>query len=110
MSIRYAVLMASVFLASAALADDDKVKAAIGGGAGGAIGAVIGDELGDRNGAIVGAAVGGAVGAAIATDGDDDHDHDHHHDGHHHDPQPVVHVHSHPERFCPPGQAKKGRC
>ena len=72
MLIRQIVLLASLLAAGAALADDDKVKAAIGGGAGGAIGAVIGDELGDRNGAIIGAGIGGAVGAAIATDGDDD--------------------------------------
>ena len=80
----------------------DKVEAAVGGAAGGAIGAVIGDELGDRNGAIVGAAAGAAIGAAIATSDDDDNK----------QKSDVVVVDTgHPtERFCPPGQAKKGRC
>ncbi|MGD8417078.1 MAG: hypothetical protein PVH91_08475 [Pseudomonadales bacterium] len=92
----------ALLLGAQASSADDKVKAAIGGGAGGAIGAVIGEELGDRNGAIIGAAAGGAIGAAIATDGDDHHDNDH---------TRVVVVEDHPEgRFCPPGQAKKGRC
>ena len=83
----------------------DKLDAAVGGAAGGAVGAVIGDELGDRNGAIIGAAAGAAIGAAIATDGNDDR-----HDGHHEDHPTVVIVDDHQGRFCPPGQAKKGRC
>ena len=80
----------------------DKVEAAVGGATGGAIGAVIGDEIGDRNGAIVGAAAGAAIGTAIATSDDD----------HSRNESPVVVVDTgHPsERFCPPGQAKKGRC
>lgn len=80
----------------------DKVEAAVGGAAGGAIGAVIGEELGDRNGAIVGAAAGAAIGTAIATDDDAPHE----------DQSTVVVVeNSHTdEHFCPPGQAKKGRC
>ncbi|TNF87839.1 MAG: glycine zipper 2TM domain-containing protein [Gammaproteobacteria bacterium] len=80
----------------------DKVEAAVGGAAGGAVGAVIGDELGDRNGAIIGAAAGAAIGAAIATS-DDDAGKDR--------AAVVVVSDGHPDdRFCPPGQAKKGRC
>lgn len=90
---------------TSAIADDDRVKAAIGGGAGGAVGAVIGQELGDRNGAIVGAAVGGAVGAAIATDDDGKSNSEHH------ESAAEFARSGHPEgRHCPPGQAKKGRC
>lgn len=93
----------TLLLGAQAVYAGDKVEAAIGGGAGGAIGAVIGEELGDRNGAIIGAAAGGAIGAAIATDDDDDH--------HHHSRERVVVVEDHPHgHFCPPGQAKKGRC
>ena len=98
-----AILAALVIVfGSPAVQAGDKVDAAVGGAAGGAIGAVIGDELGDRNGAIVGAAAGAAIGAAIATSGDD------------YDERKstvVVIDNGHPdERFCPPGQAKKGRC
>ena len=99
-SLAIVVLM---LIAQSSLADDDKVKAAVGGGVGGAVGAVIGEELGDREGAIVGAGVGAAVGAAIATDEDKD--------GHAHG-KIVVHAEpAHPHgRHCPPGQHKKGRC
>ena len=80
----------------------DKVEAAVGGAAGGAIGAVIGDEIGDRNGAIVGAAAGAAIGTAIATS-DDDHSE--------RESSIVVVDTGQPKgHFCPPGQAKKGRC
>ncbi len=86
-----------------ALADNDKVEAAIGGGVGGAVGAVVGEELGDREGAIIGAAAGAAIGAALATDDDEVTELR----------EPIVTVveidHPHP-RHCPPGQAKKGRC
>jgi hypothetical protein len=89
-----------------ATAGDSTLDAAIGGGIGGAAGAVIGNEVGGRDGAIVGGAVGAAIGAAVTTDsgprkastprqpqsGD------------YHSPA------THPGRFCPPGQAKKGRC
>ena len=97
-----------------AVADDDKVEAAIGGGVGGAVGAVIGEELGDKEGAIIGAGVGAAVGAAIAIDEDEDKkdgvdvDVDHPHDV---SVEIGVVESGHPKgRFCPPGQAKKGRC
>ena len=92
----------AIVCASQSVCAGDKVEAAVGGAAGGAIGAVIGDELGDRNGAIVGAAAGAAIGTAIATS-DDDSGRDH--------SAVVVVSDDHPdERFCPPGQAKKGRC
>lgn len=91
---------------SIVLADSSTLDAAIGGGLGGAAGAAIGNELGGRDGAIIGGAIGGGVGAAVATDDD------HHKEGYKHREganyryptrQPSYH-------FCPPGQAKKGRC
>lgn len=88
----------------------DKTEAVIGGAAGGAIGAAIGSELGGRDGAIVGSAVGAAVGTAVATI--DDKDSNYREDGYRRADNGVdVHVGtSHPGSFCPPGQAKKGRC
>ena len=103
MTHRTTLILAALLAAPAAWADDQRVKAAIGGGVGGAAGAVIGEELGDRKGAIVGAAVGGAIGAAVAT-------------SERAPDAPEVHVHATPApahppgRHCPPGQAKKGRC
>lgn len=95
-------------MAGASSADDQKLKAVVGGAAGGAVGAAIGEELGDRNGAIVGAAVGAAVGTAIATDGEKS---GHDHAGPGVTVETVVVGSSHPQgRHCPPGQAKKGRC
>jgi outer membrane lipoprotein SlyB len=98
--------LAFSILAVPAFAGDDTVKAAVGGGVGGAVGAAVGEELGDRKGAIIGGAIGGAVGAAIATDGNDQKERSS-------APVHVVveHGHGHPQgKFCPPGQAKKGRC
>ena len=102
MNIRYIVL-AFALTSAPAIAGNSTFDAAIGGGIGGAAGAAIGNEIGGRDGAIVGGALGGAVGAAVNTD-----------DKHHHSRsnsygyeqryfQPA-------SRFCPPGQAKKGRC
>lgn len=87
---------------------DDLVKdAAIGGALGGALGGAVGAEVGGKKGAIVGAGVGAAAGAAIATNDD----HNDGHDGHHADaPEVVVVPASSQGHFCPPGQAKKGRC
>lgn len=86
---------------------DDVVKdAAIGGGIGGVLGGVVGAEVAGKEGAIVGAGVGAAAGAAIATHDDKDD-----HNNHHADAPEVVVVPAHPHGdFCPPGQAKKGRC
>jgi hypothetical protein len=86
---------------------DDVVKdAAIGGAIGGALGGAIGAEVGGKEGGIIGAGVGGAAGAAIATHDDEDNDHPHA------TPQEVVVVPVPQQNghFCPPGQAKKGRC
>ena len=91
-----------------ALADGQKLEAAIGGGAGGALGAVVGSELGDRKGAIIGAAIGAGVGAAIATDGGDK---SHAQSGTSVEVKVGTSGSSHSQgHFCPPGQAKKGRC
>lgn len=102
--------VAALLLASTPLmAEDLTVDAAIGGAVGGAIGGAVGAELGGRNGAIVGAGVGAATGAAINT-------RDHVEPGqhtHYDTPRPVVgypHAYPHGNTFCPPGQAKKGRC
>jgi outer membrane lipoprotein SlyB len=93
--------------AQSAWAGNQTRDAAIGGAVGGAAGAAIGSEVGGREGAIVGAAAGAAIGAAIATKDNDNL-------GNAKSAQPeviVVHDHGHPSgHFCPPGQAKKGRC
>lgn len=85
----------------------DTADAAVGGGLGGALGGALGSEIGGRNGAILGSAVGAAAGTAIATDGNNQ--------GHEHVRDEHVHSYSgegtyHPQRFCPPGQGKKGNC
>jgi len=89
-------------------ADSSTIDAAIGGGLGGATGAVIGNEVGGRDGAIVGGALGAAVGVAVTTD-DDKHQATSRsyvqHEEVHYRSEP-----SHYDHFCPPGQAKKGRC
>jgi hypothetical protein len=97
------------------LAGDYSGQAALGGGLGGALGAYLGAELDGRSGALLGSALGAVAGTAIATD-----DHyrrprervivrevrhypveRHYYREHHH--------HRH-DRFCPPGQWRKGRC
>ncbi len=99
------ILALGIALCGAAAADNSTLEAAIGGGLGGAAGAAIGNELGGREGAIIGGAIGGGAGAAIATDPDRQH---------RQAPRTRVEHHrapsGHPYRFCPPGQAKKGRC
>ncbi len=89
------------FGSSSVLYANETVDAAVGGGIGGAIGGAVGSELGGRNGAIVGAGVGAAAGAAIATNDDSKHDAE---------PAIVVVPVKPTGNFCPPGQAKKGRC
>ena len=93
--------------AGTANGDSSTLDAAIGGGIGGAAGAAIGNEVGGREGAVAGSALGAAVGTALNTGAkipvgssspapyyrDDEPRHGHPH-----------------QRFCPPGQAKKGRC
>lgn len=90
----FAILLAS---STSAIAGDKKssVDAAIGGGIGGAVGAVIGNEVLGPDGAVIGGAIGGAVGTAATTNGS-------------------LNIDTNPKQssdsFCPPGQAKKGRC
>ncbi|MDT8385879.1 MAG: hypothetical protein RQ736_00055 [Thiogranum sp.] len=103
---RYLVLSTALLAASANAGST--LDAAIGGGVGGATGAAIGNEVGGRDGAILGGALGAAVGTAVTTDKD-----------RHNAPSPTP-VYRYEERraperhpgppFCPPGQAKKGRC
>ncbi len=100
--------VAVLLLASAPIvAEDLTVDAAIGGAVGGAIGGAVGAELGGREGAIVGAGVGAATGAAINTRDHAETGQQPHHD---HSPDDHSHAHPHGSTFCPPGQAKKGRC
>lgn len=106
-------LMLPFALAGApALAGDATVDAAVGGAIGGAVGGAVGERVGGRDGAVIGAGIGAATGSAIATDRDRERYHDGHrydydrhdrYDGRYAAPGPAG-------RFCPPGQAKKGRC
>jgi hypothetical protein len=87
-------------------AGDQSLDAAVGGALGGGLGAFVGSELGGRSGAILGGGLGGAAGAAIATDDNP---------GPRYvrprrDYGPSGVWYAPPSRFCPPGQAKKGRC
>lgn len=102
---RYLVLVLALMTIEAN-ADSSTLDAAIGGGIGGAAGAAIGNEIGGRNGAIAGGALGGAVGAAYNTD-DAPGYRDEHSNTYYRSAPRYQHPGSH---FCPPGQAKKGRC
>ena len=105
MNIRYVVLSFAL-TSTPVMADNSTLDAAIGGGIGGAAGAAIGNEIGGRDGAIVGGALGGAVGAAVNTDKNNDHSSLSKRSSYRDEPR-----YAHPSsRFCPPGQAKKGRC
>ena len=106
MNIKY-LFLTTLLSVTLAHAGDSTLDAAIGGGLGGAVGAAIGNELGGRDGAVVGGALGGGIGAAVTTNDksgarDSDGRHESHYKGSHN-----KHSNSH---FCPPGQAKKGRC
>ena len=92
--------------ASVANAGSSTLDAAIGGGVGGAAGAAIGNEVGGREGAIAGSALGAAVGTAINTGGQIPSS-SHYKTGYQDEEPRHGHPHYH---FCPPGQAKKGRC
>lgn len=111
MNSRYLILPVMLFTAMAN-ADNSTVDAAIGGGLGGATGAAIGNEVSGRNGAILGGALGAALGTAITTDPDKRHretryvEQPRRYEYHEHDPETVYPR----STFCPPGQAKKGRC
>jgi hypothetical protein len=67
-----ALVLTFAMPAAAAFADDQSVRAAVGGGLAGAVGGYLGSELGGRSGAIVGSGLGAALGSAVATDGYDD--------------------------------------
>jgi hypothetical protein len=94
-----------------AMADNDSLDAAVGSAVGGGLGALLGNEAAGRNGAIVGGALGAATGAAVATQNDRRPRYDY-----------PPRYYSYPPTyrsfppgppgpyFCPPGQAKKGRC
>jgi hypothetical protein len=122
-----AALVTLTLAASPAFADSFSSRAAIGGGLGGALGAFVGSELEGRSGAVAGGALGAAAGAAIATDGQHRHRNERrvvydvypapveHHDHHYYaddydDYRGHGHYYGHRGYFCPPGQAKKGRC
>lgn len=99
-TIRSALLTLAMLAATAAPAGDLTTDAAIGG----ALGGVVGAEVGGRSGAVLGAGVGAATGAAIGTRGDAPRD-----GGTRVLVVPSDRGHSH-GHFCPPGQARKGRC
>ena len=106
MKIKY-LFLTTLLSVTVVNAGDSTLDAAIGGGLGGAVGAAIGNEVGGRDGAIVGGALGGGVGAAVATDDKADDRHAGGKHGSYYDRPYNAHSGS---RFCPPGQAKKGRC
>ena len=106
MNIRYLILVFTLIVVEAN-ADSSTLDAAIGGGIGGAAGAAIGNEVGGRNGAIVGGALGGAIGAAVNTEDESQHTNKYRKTNYESSQLRSGHSGSH---FCPPGQAKKGRC
>lgn len=115
--IRIALLAVTTVCAGPALANDLTLDAAIGGAVGGAVGGALGAELGGRDGAIAGAGLGAAAGVAINTSDSQSDGHKHRSGGgdydKHHDYRDYSDdgpAHPHGKRFCPPGQAKKGRC
>ena len=104
-----ATLGAALNLSAESLTRD----AAIGGAIGGALGGAVGAELGGRQGAIAGAGVGAAAGTALNTRDYAAPRHDvHYYDGGYpyRDGAAPAGVPHQGGRFCPPGQAKKGRC
>jgi hypothetical protein len=100
------VLAISFTAATIAKADSSTLDAAIGGGIGGAAGAAIGNEVGGREGAVAGSALGAAVGTAINTGAKIPIESSLPETRYDEEPR-RRHRHYH---FCPPGQAKKGRC
>lgn len=107
-TLRHTLLGLMLGTSLAAHADGLTRDAAIGGAIGGALGGAVGAELGGRQGAIVGAGVGAAAGTALNTQGDSSPPR---YDAHHHGvPTSPPGVPFQGGGFCPPGQAKKGRC
>lgn len=93
-------------------AGDLTTDAAIGGAIGGALGGAVGAEVGGREGAVIGAGVGAAAGTAVSTRDHAERDDHYHEEGYRqrdYDDRYHDH-HNRPGSFCPPGQAKKGRC
>ena len=103
----FPLLLAVALGAGAAVADNSTLDAAIGGGIGGAAGAAIGNEVGGRDGAMIGGAAGAALGVAVNTDDERRHKDSPHPPRYEYRAPTGGHPHSY---FCPPGQAKKGRC
>ncbi len=103
----FSLLLAAVLGAGAALAESSTLDAAIGGGIGGAAGAAIGEKLGGRDGAMVGGAAGAALGVAVNTE-EEHRQKDSAHPPRYEYRAPAGNLPHY--RFCPPGQAKKGRC
>ncbi|MCS3902040.1 hypothetical protein J2T55_000032 [Methylohalomonas lacus] len=119
MKTRLLAFLGLILLSAPAFADhrhDQSIDSAIGGGLGGALGGFLGAELGDRDGGIIGAGAGAALGAAYNTRDTEPrryYAHDRKRYGkYHHEPRYKRHDrgHGHGQHFCPPGQAKKGRC
>ncbi len=106
MKIKY-LLLTTLLSVTGVNAGDSTLDAAIGGGLGGAVGAAIGNEVGGRDGAILGGALGGGIGAAVTTDEKAEYKDSHQKDGSYYKGSNKKHSSS---SFCPPGQAKKGRC
>lgn len=107
MKLRY-LIFSIALVAIEANADSSTWDAAIGGGIGGAAGAAIGNEVGGRDAAILGGALGGALGTAINTDEEPRRTRTYKKTYYESDrPRYERRPRSH---FCPPGQAKKGRC
>jgi len=105
MNIRYLLLVFTLMVVE--VNAGSTLDAAIGGGIGGAAGAAIGNEIGGRDGAIVGGGLGGAIGAAVNTK-DESRPTSRYRKINYESSKPQSgHSGSH---FCPPGQAKKGRC
>ncbi|MCL7751410.1 hypothetical protein LV475_07345 [Guyparkeria hydrothermalis] len=103
------LLAALILPTTAAFGGELHRDAAIGGAIGGALGGVVGAEVGGREGAIVGSGIGAAVGTGVTTRNSRD-DRYYRDDGHHERHRyRETHGHGH-GHFCPPGQAKKGRC
>ena len=108
MKLRY-LIFSIALVAVEANADSSTLDAAIGGGIGGAAGAAIGNVVGGRDGAILGGALGGAAGTAINTDGEPRRPRKYRRTYYESDRSWGERPRS-GSRFCPPGQAKKGRC
>jgi len=112
----YGWLLVLAVATGPAVAHDYTDHAIIGGGLGGALGAYVGSEINGRGGAILGGALGAAAGVALAIP--DYHEHRrvivrevYPPRARQYERTERVYFHDRPRGyFCPPGQAKKGRC